>query len=440
VFLLSIKLHGPSGQSIDTKLPCPRGDFYQWLSNGQTKHLDSSSALLRQNPTLLLTAISQAVNCSGSRIASLSQLRARLKHCLDHGNALDTLLGPVESVATLSSTEHRWNVHIESEMLKFGRSRSRKSLIKSLATLLRIYNKQYVPKEQQTKKKAFRKLLESMFDERFEMPKSKISVRNWKRVAGDSTQAEDASLIALIQERSDEKQLFASKLHEAKLASMKQLAYGASHEINNPLANIATRAQAMLLDESDPDRRYRLAVIHEQAMRAHDMISDLMLFAHPPKLCKRPTDIRFMLTSLSRECESNFACLSQTNIELRFTVAPEVNTAILDPTQCKVLLGSLIRNAAEAIRSDEGQIEVRAYICDSSLCFCVDDNGIGIDETVKDHLFDPFYSGREAGRGLGFGLSKSWRIAQLHGGTLSHEPGTRELETRFVFRLPLSIA
>ena len=66
--------------------------------------------------------------------------------------------------------------------------------------------------------------------------------------------------------------------------ALKELAYGASHEINNPLANIAARAQTLLEDEPDPERRRKLTAIHRQAMRAHEMIADLMLFARPPKL------------------------------------------------------------------------------------------------------------------------------------------------------------
>ena len=49
----------------------------------------------------------------------------------------------------------------------------------------------------------------------------------------------------------------------------------------------------------------------------------------------------------------------------------------------------------------------------------IEDNGPGIPPEVRPHIFDPFYSGREAGRGLGFGLSKAWRIITLHGGSLS---------------------
>ena len=49
----------------------------------------------------------------------------------------------------------------------------------------------------------------------------------------------------------------------------------------------------------------------------------------------------------------------------------------------------------------------------------VPDTGPGIPPEIRPHIFDPFFSGREAGRGLGLGLSKAWRIVELHGGTLA---------------------
>src|SRR5882724_7142483 len=74
------------------------------------------------------------------------------------------------------------------------------------------------------------------------------------------------------------------RLELEKLEALKELAYGAGHEVNNPLANIAARAQTLLEDEHDPERRRKLVAIHRQAMRAHEMIADLMLFARPPQM------------------------------------------------------------------------------------------------------------------------------------------------------------
>ena len=76
---------------------------------------------------------------------------------------------------------------------------------------------------------------------------------------------------------------FAGAVEQEKLAALKEFAYGAGHEINNPLANISARAQTLLKDEHDPERRQKLAAINTQAFRAHEMIADLMLFAQPPE-------------------------------------------------------------------------------------------------------------------------------------------------------------
>src|SRR4051795_214003 len=102
---------------------------------------------------------------------------------------------------------------------------------------------------------------------------------------------------------------FERRLERNKLDAMKELAYGASHEINNPLANIAARAQTLLDDEQDPQRRQKLIAIHRQAMRAHEMISDLMLFARPPKL----NATLFSLSELLRKVVDGLLSLAEEN-------------------------------------------------------------------------------------------------------------------------------
>src|SRR5215212_7463577 len=112
----------------------------------------------------------------------------------------------------------------------------------------------------------------------------------------------DAVSVANVQ-MPDADREFEQRLERAKLDALKELAYGASHEINNPLANISARAQTLLDDEQDPQRRQKLIAIRRQAMRAHEMISDLMLFARPPKLqpisVSLPELIRKVISSLS---------------------------------------------------------------------------------------------------------------------------------------------
>jgi signal transduction histidine kinase len=229
---------------------------------------------------------------------------------------------------------------------------------------------------------------------------------------------------------------FRDRLEHEKLESLKELAYGASHEINNPLANIAARAQTLLTDETDSERRRKLVAIHRQAMRAHEMIADLMLFARPPKLNPTPCDCRQLVRRVVKE----LAELAQ-EYNVRLDCESDVNPieCLADDTQLGVAIQAVVKNAIEAA-GDGGHVEIiareRLAGPDRWAEIAVRDSGPGISDEVRQHIFDPFYSGREAGRGLGFGLSKCWRIVTDHGGQVvveKSEIGGAEV----IIRLPL---
>ncbi len=240
-------------------------------------------------------------------------------------------------------------------------------------------------------------------------------------------------------------QQFADTLQTAKLDAMKELAYGAGHEINNPLANISTRAQTMLRGETDPLRRQMLATINRQAFRAHEMISDMMLFARPPEPQLQSCDLSAIITRVVDELQGE---AEQQGTTLSVEATQEPLTVDADPRQLEVVARAMCRNSLEAIGGG-GQVDIRWRSIDGDaqgqgsniaaldrsdrrdgwLEIIFEDDGPGMDDREWEHLFDPFFSGREAGRGLGFGLSKCWRIITGHGGRIDVEPravrGTR---------------
>ncbi|MES2790264.1 MAG: HAMP domain-containing sensor histidine kinase [Planctomycetota bacterium] len=211
-------------------------------------------------------------------------------------------------------------------------------------------------------------------------------------------------------------------LETAKLESLAEFAAGAGHEINNPVATIAGRAQLLLSGESDPERRSALQIIGGQALRIRDMIGDVMLFARPPE----PRLELVELLPIIRQ-----AIESQAELRAKYapTITPKVPAQLTlqgDRTQLQVLLSSLVRNSLEAADRPGIQItiETRSETRDArqGTVISVSDDGPGLSAEDRTHLFDPFYSGRPAGRGLGFGLSKCWRIARQHGGELRLKP------------------
>ena len=226
---------------------------------------------------------------------------------------------------------------------------------------------------------------------------------------------------------------FQSVLQREKLAAMRELAYGASHEINNPLANIATRAQTLLRDETDPDRRRALATINVQAFRAHEMIADMMLFAKPPALVVEQIDaakvIETVIAELADEARQQGTALEHTKTEAAIEL-------VADPAQLTVALRALVQNSLQALRAG-GRVEIAAEASADFVTIRVTDTGPGLSEEARKHMFDPFYSGREAGRGLGLGLSKCWRIVELHAGEIEvhSKPGRG---TTIAMMLPLA--
>ena len=220
---------------------------------------------------------------------------------------------------------------------------------------------------------------------------------------------------------------------------MAEFAAGAGHEINNPAATIVGRAGQLLRQEADPERRRHLATIGAQAYRIRDMIGDAMLFARPPRPVHQTVVVE---RSISEAVSSLKSRLAEKSITVESPSPDAAQTPIsADPTQLQILLCELLRNAIEAGPA-QGRIvvEVRSVRAGdvSSIEIAVRDWGQGLSEIEREHLFDPFFSGRQAGRGLGFGLPKAWQIARQHGGMLTVLGGERdEHGTTFIVRLPV---
>jgi signal transduction histidine kinase len=214
---------------------------------------------------------------------------------------------------------------------------------------------------------------------------------------------------------------FQRVLEAEKLEALAEFAAGAGHEINNPLAVISGRAQLLLRDESDPERRRALAVIAAQAVRVHEMIADLMLFARPPKPAFQRIDLQKTLDALW----DVFYIASQEQETALFRVGiGEPVFVTTDPTQLAVAIRAVVQNALEALRHG-GRIEIGFEIDThqppGEARILIIDDGPGIQPEERRHLFDPYYSARQAGRGLGLGLSKAWRIITNHGGRIEVE-------------------
>lgn len=219
------------------------------------------------------------------------------------------------------------------------------------------------------------------------------------------------------------------------MESMAEFAAGAGHEINNPLASIIGQSQLLLKQDLNAEQRQAIETIGAQAWRVRDMIGDTMLFARPPAPEFKKCHIETLVTKVVETQQANNRKIAD---HITVTCKSDHLFTFGDESQLSNLVAHLVRNAAQAVLGISGEPDVQVTIRqdqDDSVILTVSDNGDAIPDAIRKHMFDPFFSGRQAGRGLGFGLCHCWQIARMHNGVLTHEalPGRNQ----FVVVLPL---
>lgn len=261
-------------------------------------------------------------------------------------------------------------------------------------------------------------------------------VRNLLRMAGEARRRNGPALVARLEDQldglhraaADLGEQLGERLRDAKLAGLAELAAGAGHEINNPLAVISGNAQRLLRTEPDPARNESLRAIVRQSHRISGLLRDLMEFARPP----RPIRRAFPLSQLLDAVKDEYAPLAaERSVRLEFDYTGSMPWIDADVKQLTHALGALVRNAIEAT-------PIGGCVCvslsgsdDEPVVIAVEDSGPGMTPDVVEHAFDPFYSGRSAGRGRGLGLSTAWQLTRQNGGDVRYEP-TPEGAARFL--------
>jgi signal transduction histidine kinase len=219
----------------------------------------------------------------------------------------------------------------------------------------------------------------------------------------------------------------------ALLEALAEFAAGAGHELNNPLAVILGRAQLLLTRAENPDVIRSLRAIVAQAQRAHRILRDLMYVARPPAPRARPCQPTEVLRACLRDLQSE---ADARGIRVQAELPESPSWALADPEPIRHLADVLIRNAMESTPAG-GNIRVTAGGEENVLQWSIRDSGRGIELADAKRLFDPFYCGRQAGRGLGLGLPRASRIIERVGGDLSwrSSPGHG---TAFQVSMPLT--
>ncbi len=206
--------------------------------------------------------------------------------------------------------------------------------------------------------------------------------------------------------------------------ALAEIAAGAAHELNNPLAVILGRAQLLAEAESDQEKKRILEQIYKNAREASAIIEDLMSFAEPPEARAARTDIKQMLD------EAIELAKQKTNVEhidIQIAVAEDLESVFVDSAQVVSAIANVISNAVESYGDKPGPIKITAEAAESgdSMRLQISDVGCGMDAQTVQKATQPFFSAKPAGRKRGMGLAYTVRFIKLNKGSLNiaSEPG-----------------
>jgi signal transduction histidine kinase len=226
-------------------------------------------------------------------------------------------------------------------------------------------------------------------------------------------------------------QMQSELLRTRSLGMIAEMAAGAAHELNNPLAVISGRAQLLAGEAANESMKKALLVISEHATRCSGIVSELMEFARPAEPAVREVNA----ADLFREVVDRWRQERQLD-EARVQLLPSKLTppVWVDPDQVGVVLSELLANALESTEGISAPIAVNclAQLSDDELVATVSDRGPGMEPVVLQRAFDPFYSHRPAGRGRGLGLPRAHRLMEANRGRLWLESTPGQGTTAYV--------
>lgn len=231
--------------------------------------------------------------------------------------------------------------------------------------------------------------------------------------------------------------------HIERLASLGKLSASVAHEINNPLAGILTYAKLVsrMLTNVEFDTKKKesitshLGMIQSETMRCGLIVRGLLDFSRDDTPNLKLTEMNKVLAETMRLVQHSFQIAG---VEFTQDFSASEDRVKANPNKIKQACLAVLSNALEAVPENEGSVHYRSYNPSESLyAIEITDNGIGIDEKDKKHIFEPFFSRKRDTSGIGLGLAVTFGIVKQHDGKIEVDsaPGRG---TTITFILPLA--
>jgi signal transduction histidine kinase/ActR/RegA family two-component response regulator len=236
----------------------------------------------------------------------------------------------------------------------------------------------------------------------------------------------------LLQEMSERKRMEQELIQAHKMEAIGTLAGGIAHDFNNILSAIISYAEIGLYKQNidDAKRKYSFEQILQAGSRARDLVKQILTFSRQ----REQERVSVKTSVIIKEALKMLSATLPKNISIRQNITADSDMVLADPIQIHQILINLCTNAAHAMQEKGGVLEVslhEVYIDPQTetkvsdlpageyLEISVSDTGTGIEASVIERIFDPYFTTKQPGKGTGMGLSVVHGIARSHGGTIT---------------------
>jgi len=224
-------------------------------------------------------------------------------------------------------------------------------------------------------------------------------------------------------------------IQSEKLAAVGQLAAGIAHEIRNPLTSIKMIVQLLRRRfQEDESGRTSVQAVLDEISRLEIIISGLLDFARPMELDSQPADVTQVMDGVLGFMKAD---LRHRKIQLVKHIDENVPKVMLDENRIKQVFMNVILNSMQAM-PEGGELVIECHHDDAGhkVQLVFSDTGIGMSQETIAQAFEPFFSNRDGGTGLG--LANVEKIIELHGGSIKLE-STEGQGTKVIIKLEVAL-
>jgi two-component system sensor histidine kinase HydH len=207
--------------------------------------------------------------------------------------------------------------------------------------------------------------------------------------------------------------------HNEKIAALGQVAAQVAHEVKNPLAGLLLYSMHLKSKVAGQLPQGELALIDKIIETINHLtrtVEQVMNFASPVRLTLRPLDLNQVVRDVMQLAEPQ---LSGANINTSLVLDEGSVTATFDESAMRAVLLNLISNSIQAMTGGGGDLRVVTQVDGRGVRLTVSDTGIGMNSEQLQKVFEPFYTTRR--QGLGLGMAYAQKIIEQHGGTIGIE-------------------